>query len=92
MKIAVNVSYGGFNVPEELDEKLYNKYGDENDSLRTAPELIEWLESHNNEYKAGFGTHVVVKEIPDTATDWLVEDYDGIETLFYVINGKIKRL
>ena len=92
MKIVVNITYGGFNVPKAIEEELYKKYGYENDSLRTAPELIEWLENHNNEYKAGFGTHIVVEEIPETATDWLIEEYDGIETIFYVINGKIKRL
>ena len=27
--------------------------------------------------------------IPDNATDWDIEDYDGNETLIYVVDGKI---
>jgi redox-sensitive bicupin YhaK (pirin superfamily) len=28
-------------------------------------------------------------EIPDTMTDWEKNDYDGIETITYVVDGKI---
>lgn len=29
--------------------------------------------------------------LPQTATDWMVVDYDGSETLYIVEDGKIKR-
>ena len=30
-----------------------------------------------------------VVEIPDNFTDYEINDYDGVETLIYVIDGKI---
>jgi hypothetical protein len=32
---------------------------------------------------------LVVVEIPDNATDWNIEEYDGLETVIYVLNGRI---
>ena len=32
---------------------------------------------------------LVVVEIPDGATDWDIYEYDGLETIIYVLNGKI---
>ena len=31
-----------------------------------------------------------VVDIPDESTDYLITDYDGIETLYYVLDGKIR--
>ena len=32
---------------------------------------------------------LVVEEIPDTATDYMISEYDGAEEVYYVLDGKI---
>lgn len=33
--------------------------------------------------------HLIVVEIPDESTDYYIEDYDGVESVIYVVDGKI---
>ena len=37
----------------------------------------------------GLHANLTVKEIPDEATDYTIIDYDGMESIFYVVNGKL---
>ena len=82
MKIVVNGAFGGygFGVDKEL-KTLINKY--END--RTNPELVACVE--NNPNRCG---DLEITEIPDNATDWDINEYDGLETVIYVVDGKIR--
>lgn len=81
MKIVVNCAFGGYGykVDKEL-KSLIDKH--END--RTNPELIACVE--NNPNCCG---DLDVMEIPDNATDWDIHEYDGLETILYVVDGKI---
>ena len=81
MKLVINGDFGGFGygVTSEL-KALVKKYEDE----RTAPELIALVE----ECPDDCGDLEVV-EIPDEATDYLINEYDGSETVYYVVDGKI---
>ena len=81
MKIVVNGDFGGYGcgVAEEFDE-LVERY--END--RTAPELVEFVENHPEECG-----DLTVVEIPDTATDYYINVYDGSESVLFVVDGKI---
>jgi hypothetical protein len=82
MKIVVNGAFGGygFGVDKEL-KTLINKY----ETDRTNPELIACVE--NNPNHCG---DLEITEIPDNATDWDINEYDGLETVIYVVNGKIR--
>lgn len=86
MKIVINVNYGGFSLPIDFCEK-YDM--DEYDDIsRTDKRLIEFIESHENGVKVRFGK-LFVEEIPDNATDYMIIDYDGAESVYYVLDGKI---
>lgn len=83
MKIVLNKAYGGFETPKEFDDfcEKFNYTPDED--IYTDPVLIQMvLRGCSN-----FDLRVV--EIPDEATDWEVNEYDGFETITYVVNGKL---
>ena len=86
MKIVVNSCYGGFHVPEELQEKRGLRRYDCID--RTDPELVAFVEAHGGEYEEDCAFLEIV-EIPDEATDWILNEYDGMESVIYVVDGKI---
>lgn len=89
MKIVLNKAFGGFSVPQAVCDELgctrygWNYAGDEMD-LRREPALVEWAETHDSALK--------VVDIPDTATDWELSDYDGMESIIYVVGGKLFHL
>lgn len=79
MDIVVNRSWGGFHIPKEIADKRGLSIYDDID--RTDEELVEYVRTH--------GSSLGVFSIPDEATDWDIRDYDGMETIIYVVNGKI---
>ena len=83
MKVVINGSYGGygFEVSEEFRELVYNyeSYAD-----RTNSELVNFVENNPNDCG-----DLIIVEISDNATDFDIMDYDGMETLIYVVDGKI---
>jgi hypothetical protein len=86
MKIVINREYGGFSLPEEFCTQ-YNMERYE-DIDRTDERLINFVEDNGGEVKVFCGT-LEITEIPDTATDWEIFEYDGLETVIYVLDGKI---
>lgn len=81
MKIVVNGDFGGygFGVSNEFRELVDNYVND-----RANSNLINFVEN----YPDACGDLTIV-EIPDNATDFDIMDYDGMETLIYVVDGKI---
>ena len=79
MKLVINGTYGGYGygVADEF-KALVEKYD------RTAPELVAFVEGHPDDCG-----DLEVVEIPDESTDYLIDEYDGAETVFYVVGGKI---
>lgn len=79
MKIVLNKDYGGFGygVDKKYDDII-------NRCERTDAELIEFVEMHPDECG-----DLEVAEIPDEATDWEIDEYDGWETVTYVVGGKL---
>ena len=87
MKYVLNKCFGGFNVNETILKELGYKYNYEvnPDDER----LIKLIEERGVESVQGRFSMLKVVEIPDEATDWIKTDYDGIEQIIYVLNGKL---
>ena len=81
MKIVINANFGGYgcDVSEQYEDLVDRYEGD-----RTNPELVAFVENHPDDCG-----DLAVMTIPDNATDWDIEDYDGCESLIYVVDGKI---
>lgn len=79
MKMVINADYGGYGygVAEQYEDLV-------NENDRFNAELIEFVETHPNECG-----DLAVINIPDEATDWELDEYDGWESVIYVLNGKI---
>lgn len=91
MKIVVNNCFGNFELPTEFCT-IYEL--DEYDDIdRADARLIDFLESYftatgEKSYSGRFSELIVV-EIPDIATDWHINEYDGVESIVYVVDGKL---
>ena len=86
MKMIINDCYGGFGVRQEvLDELELNGFSEE--ELRTAAQLIEEIE--NGKDVSDDCAELKVVEIPDESTDYYLDEYDGLESVIYVVDGKL---
>jgi hypothetical protein len=92
MKVVVNKCYGGFGLSEKarqmLNADIEKVWELEDAKNRNNPELINAVETLGDEVNTR-SSELKVVEIPETATDWDIKEYDGFETLLYVLNGKI---
>jgi hypothetical protein len=79
MDIVVNRTWGSFSIPKEIADKRGLSIYDDID--RNDEELVEYVNTHDSSLKA--------LSIPDEATDWAIWGYDGMETIIYVVDGKI---
>jgi hypothetical protein len=88
-KIVLNYCYGGYSLSEEAMALLNvdDIFAYEED--RTNPRLVEVVETLG-EKANGNCAALVVRTIPDEATDYLITEYDGSETLYVVVDGKIR--
>ena len=85
MKIVINNDYGGFGLDVSEKCKRLIELAAKRNEERTNQDLIEFVE--NNPDECG---DLAVVEIPDEATDWEIRDYDGLEDVVYVLDGKIR--
>lgn len=89
MKIVVNKCFGGFWLSKKDCEYLgempfiYNSY-----NRRTDERLVKCVESLGHDASDKYA-NIVIVDIPDNATDYRIEEYDGREKVLYVIDGKI---
>lgn len=84
MKMVISVSFEGFRIPQEVWEMVKSTKCEHPDDIRTDPRLIDWV-LHNPDQCDS----LIVVEVPDGYTDYYIEEYDGWESLLYVLNGKI---
>ena len=87
MKIILNKCYGGYSLSDELMRVAKATYAHDDDT-RTNPDLIAYLQANPEAGKFHY-TDLRVVEIPDTTTDWIVDEYDGMEAITYVVDGKL---
>ena len=95
MKIVIFESYGRFFLPESFCEKYGLPTDDDfaENFDRTDERLVALAEEDakgKDPYSLDY-TYLAV-EIPDNATDWIIENYDGLEWVTYVVDGKIYRV
>ena len=82
MLYAVNRAYGGFSLSEELAKELgVNEYSSY-EFVRTDPRTFASI-------RAGKEPDLAIIDIPDEATDWELNEYDGFETVTAVVDGKL---
>lgn len=86
MKMIINTCFGGFGVRKDVEKKLGLDTMRE-DEIRTNPELIAMIEA--GEDVNGRCAKLKVVEIPDRATDYYLDEYDGAESIIYVLDGKL---
>ena len=89
MLIVLNKCYGGFGLSKQAVEALGLEDDYYGDVGRDDPTLIALIQEHGSEWASDPLAHLCVVEIPDEATDWEMDDYDGIETITYVVDGKL---
>lgn len=87
MKIVINRCFGGFSLSDDAVRRLYLE-SPYSDIERTDPRLVALVEE-DAEMASGYCAELAVVEIPDTATDWEVDEYDGAESIIYVVDGLI---
>ena len=85
MKVVINSAFGGFCLPKGFVEQYdLESHWDFDGNTRTSAELISYIEEHGPE-----DTDLEVVEVPDNVTDWEIHEYDGMESIICVIDGKI---
>lgn len=88
MKIAINACYGGWELSKDFLKK-YPQFKEE--CGRDDVEFINCLEEFGLKEASGKYSKIVIAEISNEATDFIIEEYDGYETIIYVVNGVIFR-
>ena len=87
MKIVINTCFGGFSVSKKVMKEMgWDSPYDCED--RTDPKLIEIVERLGDEANGEYADLVIV-DIPEEATDWHLDNYDGSESIVYVVDGKL---
>lgn len=86
MKLIINGCYGGFGVKDEVMERL-GLTSQDSEETRMNPELIALIES--GEDVNDCCANLVVVELPDDCTDYYIDEYDGLESVIYVVDGKL---
>ena len=88
MKLVINVCYGGYGLSEEAEALL----GGEEEAYeyeRNDERLIEVVEELGTERASGDYAELKVVELPENTTDYYINKYDGLESVLYVVDGKI---
>ncbi len=90
MKIVINNCYGGFSFSEQAREML-NLESCYSYVERDDPNVIACVERLGSAANGLFAQLRIV-DIPDNTTDWRIEEYDGAESVLYVVDGKIEEI
>lgn len=89
IQFVLNKCYGGFSLSDAAMEMLPSEVDYSEYSHRSDAELIEVVETLGPGAN-GHNAELSIVEIPDGTTDYKVSNYNGVETLIYVVRGKIR--
>ena len=86
-KLVINHCYGGFGLSDYAVKALglRSAYAD---IARDDERLIALVEADADK-ASGDCAKLRIVELPDGYTDYEVDEYDGFESVIYVLNGKI---
>lgn len=88
MKLVVNKCYGGFSFSDFAIKELNLDYASQCID-RDDPALIALIEKYGSKKCSSQWSNLEIVEIPDEATDYRINEYDGYENVIYVQNGLI---
>lgn len=92
MKFVLNKCYGGFSLSEAACECLgCRPYTYCNEDLRSNPELLAVIEELGDAAN-GSSAKLRIVDLPDGITDWEVDEYDGVESITYVLDGRLHHI
>lgn len=92
MEMILNKCYGGLSFSKEAMECAGFQWEDRYDEgLRYSPAIIEVVKNLGDIANGRYAKLEVVT-IPDEATDTMMLEYDGVETMLYVLGGKIHQV
>lgn len=83
MTLVLNKDYGGFSIPKGFIE-IHPEYKPWSDIDRNDPDLIAYVRDHEDDCG-----DLELIEIPDNNTDYHIDEYDGFESVVFVVNGKL---
>lgn len=86
MKFVLNKCYGGFDLSEEAQEILGQA---DYEIKRDDPDLLALIEEKGIQFVQGKYAKLKVVEVPESATDFTLDEYDGWERIIYVLDGKL---
>ena len=89
MTFVLNKCYGGFSLSDFAVEKLgvEDEYAFLDDSQMDA--LASLIREFGSEKCSGRNANLQLVEIPDTCTDYGIDEYNGFEIMTYVVDGKL---
>ena len=93
MKIVLNKCYGGFGLSpaaRRMYEKTEHRKSHNMEEYRTDPALVEIVETLGSMANDDF-SKLKIFDMPESTTDYMIYDYDGLEILFYVVDGKLRQ-
>lgn len=90
MRFLLNKKYGTFCISDFAKGKLCcdTNYPDDHDE-HLREDLMDLIVIYGSEKISGKNAKLKIVEVPDDITDWTTINYDGCETLIYVLNGEL---
>lgn len=98
MKIVINKCFGKFEVSEwlcrlwNIENNKYSSitecrgiYDFNSIDMRTNPAFVSLVKRFGNM----LDSNLKVVDIPNEATDFMIDEYDGLERIIAVVNGKL---
>ena len=90
MKFVLNKCFGGFSLSDEAAKDLNSScYGLSDYDERSNSALIALIEEKGSGYVSGDCAQLAIVDIPDNCTDYEIDEYDGYESITYVVDGKL---
>lgn len=95
MEIVINTNYGNYGVSNRAANAIRKAHETEETSgnkFRMSPTLINFIKTYGSKAASASYAHLKIVNIPDDATDWRIQEYDGLESILYVLDGKIHKI
>lgn len=91
MTFVLNKCFGGFSLSQFAADRLGLKsvYDFDGSDLPMVDALASLITEYGSEKCSGRCAKLKVVIIPDNCTDYEINDYDGVESITYVVDGKL---